>query len=285
MVLTMVLQYASEAGRIFGAGGGGVTVCIAALCNESKDVVVVSDRMITATYPPIAFEHGIPKIERICPSCIVLTAGDALAHADLCRLVRSNISGLSRPRVQQITEEVKKAYVVQRLKTVQERYLSSRGWKLSDFYEEHIRRIPPDLAIAIDNQIATYDYGLQIIVAGADPDEAHIYGIRHPGEVDCYDSIGYHTIGIGAMHAVSNLVANGYLPTANVKMSVYMVYEAKKNAENAPGVGNQTDIMIIRGDSQQIVTPEQIDQLEQIYESRRIRQTEEFQAAVDNLLL
>jgi len=265
------------------AGGDGITVCIAALCNGTKDVVVASDRMITATYPPIEFEHGIPKIEEICPYCVVLTAGDALAHADLCRLVRGNVSILSRPRVQQITEEIKQAYVAQRLKTIEERYLSTRGWKLNDFYEEHIRKIPTDLAIAIDNQIATYDYGLSIIVAGADSDEAHVYGIRHPGDVDCYDAIGYHAIGIGAMHAVSNLVANGYLPAVTVKMSVYMVYEAKKNAENAPGVGNQTDIMIIRNTGHQWVIPEQIKQLEQIYESRRIRQTNEFLEAVDKL--
>ena len=83
-----------------------MTVCIATLCNKGKDVVVASDRMITATYPPVEFEHGIPKLEVICPSCIVLTSGDALAHADLCRAVRGVISGLSRPRTAKITEEI-----------------------------------------------------------------------------------------------------------------------------------------------------------------------------------
>ncbi|KKK91188.1 hypothetical protein LCGC14_2715480, partial [marine sediment metagenome] len=43
----------------------------------------------------------------------------------------------------------------------------------------------------------------------------------HPGEVDCYDSIGYHTIGIGAMHALSSLIANGCLCTTDIKMAIY----------------------------------------------------------------
>lgn len=260
-----------------------MTVCIATLCNQGKDVVVLSDRMITATYPPVEFEHGIPKLEEICPSCIVLTSGDALAHADLCRVVRGRISGISRPKTTVITEEIRKGYVAQRLKKIEERFLASRGWTLKDFYETHVRAMPPDLVVTIDNQIASYDYGLQIIIAGADPDEAHIYGIRHPGEVDCYDSLGYHAIGIGSMHAISSLIANGCLPTANIKMAVYLTYEAKKNAESAPGVGQDTDMAIVREGSYQIIDSDQISLLEKIYDSRRIRQTKEFEEAIGSL--
>ena len=260
-----------------------MTVCIATLCNKSENVVVASDRMITATYPPVEFEHGIPKIEVICSSCVVLTSGDALAHADLCRNVRERISGLSHPRTVVITEEIRKGYAAQRLKTIEERFLAPRGWTLNAFYEKYVRTMPGDLVVTIDNQIETYNYGLEIIVAGADPNEAHIYGVRHPGEVDCYDSLGYHAIGIGRMHAISSLIANGCLPTTSIKMAVYLTYEAKKNAENAPGVGQDTDIAIIRESGHQDITPEQMDFLKEIYDSRRIRQTEEFQKAIDGL--
>jgi len=239
--------------------------------------------MITSSYPPIAFEHGMPKLEQICPSCIVLTSGDALAHADLCRLVRGRISGLSRPRTTTITEEVRKAYVAQRLKTIEERFLAPRGWTLEEFYEKHVRTMPSDLVVAIDHQISSYDYGLEIIVAGTDPDEAHIYGIRHPGEVDCYDSLGYHAIGIGAMHAISSLVANGCLPTTSINMAVYLAYEAKRNAENAPMVGKDTDMVIIEEGGYDDISSEQIGILEQIYDSRRLRQTDDFREAIENL--
>jgi len=260
-----------------------MTVCIATLCNQAKDVVVVSDRMVTATYPPVEFEHAMPKLEVICPSCIVLTAGDALAHADLCRNVRGRISGLSQPRTNMITEEVRNGYVVQRLKTIEERFLAPRGWTLEDFYSKYVRTMPPDLVVTIDNEIASFDYGLSIIIAGADPDEAHIYGVRHPGEVDCYDSIGYHAIGIGAMHAVSSLIANGCLSTADIKTAAYFTYEAKKNAETAPGVGQDTDMAFIKARGYEIVKPEHISLLEEIYDSRRVRQTEVFKKAIDNL--
>lgn len=260
-----------------------MTICIGVLCNNSKDVIVASDRMITATYPPIEFEHGTLKLEIICPTCIVLTAGDALAHADICRVVKAKVGALTRPRATAITEEIRKTYVAQRQKTISERFLEPRGWTLEDFYEKHARAINPDLFLTIDHEIASYDYGLQIIVAGVDPEEAHIYGIRHPGEVDCYDSLGYHAIGIGALHAVSSLIANGYNPTVSRKMAVYLVYEAKRNAENAPGVGRYTDMAIIQESGYRVLSSDDVSVLENIYNSRRIPLTEEFEKTIDDL--
>jgi hypothetical protein len=260
-----------------------LTVCIGVLCEESKRVVVASDRMITATYPPVEFEHGMPKLEVICPSCIVLTAGDALAHADLCRSVRARISGLSRPKTSAITERVREGYIAQRLQTIEQRFLEPRGWSIKDFYDKYVRTLPSDVVVTLDHQIANYDYGLSILVTGVDPDEAHIYGIRHPGETDCYDSLGYHAIGIGAMHAISSLIANAYLPSTDVKSAVYFTYEAKRNAESAPHVGSDTDMAIIRDGGHHNITPDEMSALAQIYETRRVRQTSEFQEAVNNL--
>jgi len=260
-----------------------MTVCIAALCNKAKDVVVASDRMITATYPPIEFEHGIPKLAIICPTCIVLTAGDALAHAVICRAVSEIVAGLSHPKTAVITEHVRRTYVEERQKVISQLFLEPRGWALDDFYEKYARTIHPDLMLTIDRQISTYDYGLEIIVAGVDSDEGHIYGIRHPGKVDCYDAIGYHAIGIGDLHAVSSLIGNKCVPLVSSKMAVYLVYEAKKNAENAPGVGEDTDMAIIKRDGHQILSNEDISLLNNIYNSKHVPQTEEFTKAIDDL--
>lgn len=143
--------------------------------------------------------------------------------------------------------------------------------------------LPPDIVVTLDHQIANYDYGLGLLIAGADPDEAHIYGIRNPGETDCYDSLGYHAIGIGAMHAVSSLIANGCLPSIDVKHAVYFTYEAKRSGENAPGVGSDTDMAIIRDGSHRYLSDEEIKALEKIYETRRVRQTDEFNKAIKDL--
>jgi len=260
-----------------------MTVCIAVLCNNAEDVVVASDRMITATYPPVEFEHGMPKLEVICSSCIVLTAGDALAHADICRAVREIVVGLSHPKAAAITEHVRTTYVTERQKVINQRFLEPRGWTLEDFYEKYARVIHPDLMLTVDRQISTYDYGLEIIVAGVDSDEAHIYGIRHPGEADCYDALGYHAIGIGDLHAISSLITNKCIPSVSRKMAVYLTYEAKKSAENAPGVGQETDMVIVSKDGQYPLSSENLTLLDKIHEERRVPRTEEFTKAVEEL--
>jgi len=259
-----------------------VTVCIAALCEDGKKVVACSDRMVTATYPPIEFEHGTPKMDQIAPTCIVLSSGDALAHSEVCRLATEQLGGLVRPTVKLMAESVKESYAKQRQKRIEERFLAPRGWTLSGFYGGTVN-IPADLKMVIDSQIHSFDYGLNLIILGTDPGQAHIYGLRHPGEVDCYDALGYHSIGIGAMHAMSSLIGNNFVPSLDTKWATYYVYEAKRNAETAPGVGMATDLSIIDASERKNLTEDDIDALRNIYEKRHAPLGEEIEQLVTEL--
>jgi ATP-dependent protease HslVU (ClpYQ) peptidase subunit len=53
-----------------------MTVCIAALCDNARKVVIASDRMLTGG--DVEFEQDIRKFERITDGCIALSAGSAL---------------------------------------------------------------------------------------------------------------------------------------------------------------------------------------------------------------
>ncbi len=68
-----------------------------------------------------------------------------------------------------------------------------------------------------------------------------------------------------------------------MNMAVYLTYEAKRSAENAPMVGQDTDMTIIKEGTCNLISREQITLLEQIYDSRRIRQTEDYQKAIEEL--
>ncbi len=117
-------------------------------------------------------------------------------------------------------------------------------------------------------RLAPYDCGVSFVIAGTDPDAGHIYGLRHPGEVDCYDSLGYHAIGIGAMHVLSTLIANGYTSALDSRWATYLVYEAKKNAESAPGVGSMTDIGVIDDKGLSLLADDDVGVLDSIYKQR-----------------
>lgn len=52
-----------------------MTICIGAICDEYKAAVVASDKMVTAWYPPIEFEHDTSKIEELSDACVALNGG------------------------------------------------------------------------------------------------------------------------------------------------------------------------------------------------------------------
>ena len=244
-----------------------MTICVAAICGNGTAVVVATDRMITASYPPVEFEHDVPKLEKLGASCVALTAGDALAHIDLFRAAKGTLAGLSDPSTQLISEQVRLSYSVERLKTAEHRFLGARGWTLQQFYNELPGKVPPDVFLAVDHQVSTYDYGLDILVAGVDS-EAHIYSVRNPGQIDCFDSLGYNAIGSGELHAMSRFISNGCSASMSVNEATYLAFEAKRTAEIAPGVGTQLDMANVRHGKIHTLTDEEIGKLDEIHKER-----------------
>ena len=259
-----------------------MTVCIAAVCGNKQAVVVASDRMITASYPPVEFEHDVPKLEKVGNSCVALTVGDALAHVDLFRTARQTLAGLDTPTIQQIAEVLRTLYSTERLKVVEQRILGLRGWKLAEFYTELPKTVPPDIFMMVDHSIATYDYGVELLVAGVDT-EGHIHSVRNPGHTDCFDALGYNAIGSGALHALSTFIANNCCASMGVNQGVYLVFEAKRAAEVAPGVGKHMDMAIINGDGVHVLTDKEISALDDVYNARMAPRSESAAEAIANL--
>ena len=247
-------------------------------------MVVAADRMVTASHPSIEFEHGLSKIDVLTNTCVMLSAGDALAHADIARQSTGQLGRLERPAVAEIAEAVRKSYIGQRKKRIEELFLEPRGWDFDHFYQQHARVLPTDLVLTLDNQISTFDYGVTMIIAGTDLTEGHIYGLRHPGQVECYDALGYYAIGIGAEHALASLIRNGCTPHTAPEAALYYVYEAKRAAESAPGVGKDTDLAIIRSDGSQQLDNGVLERLDEIHKQRVAPMTDKIQKQIDGLL-
>lgn len=49
-----------------------MTICIGSLCDGGKSVVFAADRMVTAGYLSLEFEHPERKIEKIKDFCVVI---------------------------------------------------------------------------------------------------------------------------------------------------------------------------------------------------------------------
>lgn len=226
-----------------------MTVCIVAINQKHKLIAFATDRMVTATFPPIEFEHSLPKLTKLNNYCIALSAGDAIIGKEVFDAV-SEILQKTNPPIAQISEHVKEMYQRKRLQILEALHLRSRGINHKVFIEAGAKLLPPAIYAHIDHAFATFKLHLEAIIAGVDELGAKIYGVRNPGLVDCYNSIGFHAIGSGSMHALVSLIQT-YAPEISIVETMYSVFRAKKVAEVAPGVGEETDLGIV--DSQQKV--------------------------------
>ena len=83
-----------------------MTICIAANCKVGQAVVVGSDRMLSAPFLFLEFDHPDAKIDTITPTCVALTAGDALIAQDILAGAEDIASTLSNPTVNIIADHI-----------------------------------------------------------------------------------------------------------------------------------------------------------------------------------
>ena len=242
-----------------------MTVCIAALCENGKSVIMAADRMVTGEYLSITFEHLLSKIFHIADCCVIASSGDANVKTDVFHGAKPNIDCLKTPDVKDIVDEIKKSYANERKRVIIEKILFPQGFdSFKDFYEyQHM--LNPEVTKRIQIEIREYDFNLQILIAGVDQTGGHIYRIDNPGTSIPHDSIGFEVIGSGTQHAMTTLISNDYSIGFSTKKALFAVYEAKKISEKAPGVGKTyTDMAIVSNQGISKITDDIIRELDEI---------------------
>lgn len=259
-----------------------MTVCIAAACDNGQAVVVASDRMLSAPFLTIEFDHPDAKIDLIGSKCVALTAGDALSVQDILVGGLGIAAQLQDPTVDLIAQHVRNRFVEVRKRRINELVLGPRGLDFDMFYAGGIQRLPGELAMFLDSQIQQAELGSSIILAGVDASGAHIFAVEDPGTTACFDRLGYHSVGSGHRHALLTLVSRSQHKTADIYTTMFNVFAAKRAAELAPGVGNATEMRVVTPQGVQQITPDEIVRLEQIY-SEDVKPRETTSAAISDM--
>ena len=188
----------------------------------------------------IEFEHPEPKILPLAPRIVVLFAGDVTAHLAIYSTARAEISRSGVTDVALAAEIVGEAYRAYRGRVAERTILAPLGLTMDSFVA-HQRTWPPSVATRVTRAVSEQSAGVETIVAGMDERGGHVFLIADPGQVVCYDGIGFAAIGGGSRHAPSLLLQRGYTPRMPFARAAVLVYVAKKRSEVAPGVGSTTD--------------------------------------------
>src|SRR5712692_5502828 len=98
-----------------------MTVCIAAVCEDGKKIVVAADRMFTAPPPlNLEFETEEQKIESLAPSCVVLMSGNSGYGTEVLIDTRRRMGGNQTPAIADVAQHSELAYRAVRAKKADE---------------------------------------------------------------------------------------------------------------------------------------------------------------------
>lgn len=221
-----------------------MTICIAALSDGGKGLVVASDRMATSPVGGMSYEWQTEDINKIVPlpmnGFVMMAGNDSLGLG----IIQASLKVLKEKKIERIEDAVevfRLEYQKSRLNNFVQVMLEPRGFTLANYYEYHTR-LAKELRDMIDDQMGKWSGLVDLIVVGQNPgDSFHLYSIGTPGVVTSHDATGYICIGSGGPHAMYHIIGSGYKKALDSGSVRKTVEEAKKKSEVAPGVGSMTD--------------------------------------------
>jgi hypothetical protein len=250
-----------------------VTVCVAAICDQNL-IVGASDRMLTSA--DVQFEPSQTKLWFLSNSVAVMYAGDAFLQSDILQLVYEEIGKriVANPttwiKIRDVAELYSQYYCQARLKMAEKEILAPLGLTNQTFIDKQ-REMDSNLVRQLAEEILNFTApDVEAIFTGIDAGGAHIYVVRNE-RVTCRDFAGFAAIGVGAWHANSQLMFGGHTKWKPFPETLFLVYNAKKRAEVAPGVGSVTDMFMIGPalGSYTFIDRNHINRLESIYYDRQ----------------
>jgi 20S proteasome alpha/beta subunit len=248
-----------------------VTVCIGATCEGGRAAVVAADRMVTFG-PPMMLTTEPPelsKIQQLTDRAVLLFAGSVPDGSAILASSRARIGGQVKPPLAAIAAAAKAAYVELKRQRVEENILAPLlGADFPQFQALLAQSSASQMLQQILGLIMQHNLQLDVMVAGLDDDQAHLFVASHPGQLFPMDATGFAAIGSGALHAAVRLSLGQHTAKANLADAVYNVYEAKRAAEVAPGVGKATDMAILRNGSIMLVPEKVFQVLEEVHKER-----------------
>lgn len=261
-----------------------MTICIGAICNKGKAVVIATDRMVTSQFPPIGYEHPSSKIETLTDKSVFLISDDILLAAEVLKRTKAKLSSSRSTRIDDITKTVCESYKEYKQEIIEELYLKPRALNLQSFYREALcAKLPKELTLNLDTNIINFVLKVQLIMAGIDEMGGHIYIVSNPGVSLCHDKMGYVAIGSGAMYAISAFILSNFSVDFGINQGVYYAFESKMSAEKAPGVGMGTNMAIITSEGIRILTQQEIELLKETCIRVTKPRVEEKEKAIDAL--
>lgn len=256
-----------------------MTICVAAMSDGGDRVFGASDRMLTGR--DVEFEPSQTKIIGLTRSIAMLVAGDTAMQMEVIYRVRSDVKARVQAEpdnwwnISDVAGLYSRYFNEARLRRSENAILAPLGLDRASYLDRQ-QQLSSELVVQLADKLARYESPrIQAIVMGVDTTGGHIY-VCDNGTITCQDAVGFASIGIGYWHANSQFMFAGHTKHNPMPETLLMTYFAKKRAEVAPGVGAQTDMVMIGPDLGSYITigDEPLQVLEQIWQHAQTKRKE-----------
>lgn len=232
-----------------------MTVGIAALCksksvdlgedNSPDMILAASDRKFTSG--GIEYEHSHPKKWELTANVQMLVSGDIEAHTEIWTATVKEMPETQPQTVLEVASLYSKHFDTYCHKQRQRGVLQKLGLDYDSFIARQ-DEMSADFVQLRTEELRNYDLELESLVIGCDlarPHTPHIYHITEDDGVIDKDEIGFAGIGTGGELAELQFMFARYSPFWTQERALLLLYQAKKIAQHAQGVGRRTDVFRI----------------------------------------
>lgn len=243
-----------------------MTICIAALCENSNSCVVAADRMAVfgqGSLLEFMQDNNSHKIHQLDERNILLHSGAAQdAQAITDRFRNADQSTDARTRIDSVLAEL--------LREQRESRISRTVGGNFD-YEKLMTAVttaPSGPFRELWDTVQQIDLGEMILVTPAD--EGYSIHFLRPPAFAARADLHYAAVGSGGIYARAALTIQQYSHACDLTVALFKVYAAKKAAELVYGVGEPTDMAVLTPYGFKSVSDETLNQLEIIRSEREL---------------
>ncbi|WP_139042970.1 hypothetical protein [Halorubrum tropicale] len=229
-----------------------MTVGIGAICSSEEDpsVIVAADRMVTVGQSGgVEYEDTSAKIEPIIQtdqlSAAMVGSGSSVMIDSIADTARQLAAANNVVEAEGARELMLTAYKHHVQETISNNVLSPLGYELEDLKDDEIE-IPVEVQRIVLEQSMEYKNKfsdqVQILLAVTSQSKSRLYLIAGNDYTDFTD-IGYGVIGSGTQSARLTFIRREYDSACDFPECIFTVVEAKSQAEERQGVGQDMDMI------------------------------------------
>jgi hypothetical protein len=226
-----------------------MTICVIGSCVETNSICWATDMKISMA--DMSADFAAIKVKRIGDHWIALYSGSDVSYVPT--IVRE-VKGRCREddSLDNVSAAFRQAIQNQLRVKIENEVLASLGYTLEDFRQNGFAQLGEQQFAQVLFDVKNQKMDVSFLVAGFDENtNPHILVVQSNGTISDYSELGFWAIGSGQTMALGFLFNLKRRPRFLSEIdTMYRICEAKFNAENAEGVGEETIAGILQKDGE-----------------------------------